>query len=100
MVRFGGGRQGLVRLGQFEQRRHPRRIIQCAVEDLLSPRTLQFIVDAEMIPVRRMDNILVLQLRIRPFDFRHYVVRSDFPQSVLHPERRFHPEADRFEFPR
>ena len=93
-------RQGLVRLGQLEQGRHPRRIVQCAVEYLLSPRARQFVVDAEMIPVRGVNNTLVFQVRIGTIDFRHDVVRSDFTQRVLHLECRRHPEADRFEFPR
>ena len=93
-------RQGLVRLSQLKQRRHPRRIVQCAVEYLLSARARQFVVDAEMIPVRGVNNTLVFQLRIGTFDFCHDVVRSDFTQRVLHPECRCHAEADRFEFPR
>ena len=64
-ARDAGRRQFREGFGEFEQLRRPRCIIERAVENLVALKLLVF---AEMIPVRRVDDVFVLQFRVRAFE--------------------------------
>src|SRR5262249_59043384 len=66
------------RLSQFQERSDSRGVVKCSVEDLI---TLEFLVFAEMIPVCRVDHVVILEDWIRPFQFGDDILRIDFPQG-------------------
>ncbi len=51
--------------------------------------------DAEMVPVRRVDHILILQHRIAPGELCDRVVRSNRAQRIVNVKLRPHPERHR-----
>ncbi len=69
-VNFGKGGRDLQ-----EPRRNPGSIIDCSIENLV---TLEFPMQPEMIPVRGIQDVFVVQLRIAAFHFSNYIMRFEW----------------------
>jgi hypothetical protein len=80
------GTKARVGFGDFEQTSRSARIIEGAVINLVA---FQRRVAAKMIPVGRVDHVLVADLRIRSLEPRNHILRLDFANGIRQFERRF-----------
>ncbi len=81
------------RARHFDQRRAAEPVVFRAVEDAVGRL-------AEMIPVRGVDDVLVLELRIGSLESADDVLRVDRPQLVPDRHRRRHAQRHRLEVAR
>ena len=71
---FGRRIQFCERGRELNNRRHARRVIDRAIENLIA---LQFGMTSEMIPVRRVNDVFVAQFLIAAFEFADDIVRFE-----------------------
>jgi len=90
MVRFGGAGKALYAFGQLEQHRHPRRIVQCAVEYLLIrvPGNLSLTRNDPSAQSKQRTRFSPLD---RTFDFATTLFEGDFHATCSAPDCRRHP---------
>ena len=77
---FGRGLQFGIGACDFQQPGAAGGVIDRSVIDLIA---LEAWISAEVIPVRRVDHVLVFARRIAAFELRHHVVRVDRAQGVF-----------------
>ena len=87
----------LQRLRDLEHGRDAGRVVERAVVDRVA---VDRRADAQVIPVRRVDDVLVLQHRVAAFELRDDVARVDRAQLVGDRHRRLDAERHRLELAR
>src|SRR6188474_1776209 len=81
-------------LSQLQESRHPRRIVLRAVEYLVP---FQRGIAAEMVPMRGKNDMVILQLRVCPFEPGNDVLRGNIAEGIFETHVGSQRERNRFE---